>query len=148
MSDFAPIDLTSMDNTLSQAAAADYLDDAMSVCSGASDRADAPEDEQEFHEFLEFFVTKRRVVDVLWDYILKHNTFVKRWQGRLSRAEARAAEEKRRSEAGEEVIKKDRPRGNYGDVEWACYESWVKAYKADDRTDMIHAIKHAMAAEF
>ena len=137
-----------MDNTLSQAAAADYLDDAMSVCSGASDRADAPEDEQEFHEFLEFFVTKRRVVDVLWDYILKHNTFVKRWQGRLSRAEARAAEEKRRSEAGEEVIKKDRPRGNHGDVEWACYESWVKAYKADDRTDMIHAIKHAMAAEF
>ena len=35
-------------------------------------------------------------------------------------AEARAAEEKRRSEAGEEVIKKDPPRGNHGDVEWAC----------------------------
>jgi hypothetical protein len=29
-------------------------------------------------------------------------------------AEARAAEEKRRSEAGEEVIKKDPPRGNRG----------------------------------
>ena len=71
MSDFAPIDLTAMDNTLSQVAAADYLDDVMIVSSGASDRADAPEDEQEFHELLEFFVTKRRVIDVLWEYILK-----------------------------------------------------------------------------
>ena len=76
MSDFTPIDLTSMDNTLSQATAADYLDDALSVSSGASDRADAPEDEQEFHELLKYFVTKRRVIDVLWNYILEHNDFV------------------------------------------------------------------------
>ena len=79
---------------------------------------------------------------------LKHNAFVKRWHGRFSRIETRAAEEKRRSEAGEEVIKKDPPRGILGDVEWACYESWVVACKAGDRTDMIHAIKHAMAEEF
>ena len=104
----------------------------MSVSSGASDRADAPEDEQEFHELLELFVTKRRLIDVLWEYILKHNAFFMRWRGRLSRAEARAAVEKRRSEAGEQVIKKDPPRGNFGDVEWACNESWVVAFKAGD----------------
>ena len=72
---------------------------------------------------------------------------VKRWRKRLSKEEARAAEEKRRSEPSDEVIKKDPSRGNKGDVEWACYESWVVAFKADDRTDMIDAIKSAMAEE-
>ena len=74
-------------------------------------------------------------------------TRVQTWGQRHRRSQARAAEEKRLSEAGEGVIKKDPPRGNHGDVEWACYESWVVAFKADDRTDMIDAIKSAMAEE-
>jgi len=35
-------------------------------------------------------------------------------------------------------------RNRTGDVEFACYESWVMAYKNNDRQGMMNAITHAI----
>ena len=39
-------------------------------------------------------------------------------------------------------------RGNFGDIEFAFYESWVIAFKANNNHGMMDAIKHAMNDEF
>ena len=98
--------------------------------------ADAPEDEQEYADLLAFFKTKRNVIDILYDYIFKNNAFVARWKGRLSREKS--------ADNGKPAKKR---RGNYGDVEYACYEAWVKASKVNDRLAMMNAVKHAMKNE-
>ena len=82
------IDLTSLENALPQDDQNDRRDDDnMSIDSynDGSIKADAPEDELEFDELINFFATKRRVIDILYSHIFKHNTFVTRWKGRLSR---------------------------------------------------------------
>lgn len=98
--------------------------------------ADAPEDEQEYADLLAFFKTKRCVIDILYDHIFKNNAFVTRWKGRLSR--------ENRADVGKPILRR---RGNFGDVEYACYEAWVKAHKVGDHSAMINAVKNAMKNE-
>ena len=79
---------------------------------------------------------------------MKHNSFVQRWRGRMQRAAAREAEDNAAQAAGLPVRNRMSIRGNFGDVEFACYESWVIAFKENDNHKMMDAIKHAMNDEF
>ena len=79
---------------------------------------------------------------------MKHNSFVQRWRGRMQRAVAREAEDEAARLAGLPVRGRASLRGNFGDVEFACYESWVIAFKNNDNHGMMDAIKHAMNDEF
>ena len=79
---------------------------------------------------------------------MKHNSFVQRWRGRMQRAAAREAEDNVARAAGLPVRNRVSFRGNFGDVEFACYESWVIAFKENDNHKMMDAIKHAMNDEF
>lgn len=133
------IDLTSLGNDLPKDSDQNDRrdDDDMSICSY---KADAPEDEQEFDELINFFATKRRVIDILYDHIFKHNKFVTRWKVRLSKDNARAAQDKDCPTASGK-----QRRGHFGNVEFACYEAWVAAHKDNDRSGMMNAIKKAMS---
>ena len=139
MSTNKPIDLTSLENDLPKDSDQNDRrdDDDMSICSY---KADAPEDEQEFDELISFFATKRRVIDILYDHIFKHNNFVTRWKARLSKDNARAAEDKDRPAASGK-----QRRGHHGNFEYACYKAWVAAHKVNDRSGMMDAIKKAMS---
>ena len=66
----------------------------------------------------------------------------------MQRAAAREAEDAHAREAGLPVRNRTSVRGNFGDVEFACYESWVVAFKNNNNQDMMNAIKHAMNDEY
>ena len=104
--------------------------------------------QQELRQLREFYGTTRRVIEVLYDHIMKHNSFVQRWRGRMQRAAAREAEDAIAKAAGLPVRGRASLRGNFGDIEFVCYESWVVAFKAKDNQGMMDAIKQAMNDEF
>ena len=66
----------------------------------------------------------------------------------MQRAAAREAEDNAARAAGMPVRNRVSIRGNFGDVEFECYEAWVIAFKANDNHEMMNAIKHAMNDEF
>lgn len=96
-----------------------------------------------------FFGTTRRMVDVLNAHIMNHNPFVARWTARMKRAAAKEAAREARRQAGLFLPPRtSRVGGNFGDVEFACYESWVTAFKNNDNHGMMDAVKQAMNDDF
>lgn len=95
-----------------------------------------------------FFGTTRRMVDVLNAHIMNHNPFVARWTARMKRAAAKDALRQAARVAGTPPPRMSVARGNFGDVEFACYESWVTAFKNNDNHGMMDAVKQAMNDDF
>ena len=99
-----------------------------------------------------FFGSTRRMVDVLNAHIMNYNPFVARWTARMKRAAAKEAAREAARQAGLPLPTPTRRHrvsgGNFGDVEFACYESWVNAIKNNDNHGMMDAIKQAMNDDF
>ena len=86
-------------------------------------------------------------MDILYEHI-KQNRFVQRWMGRMIRSSLQNEKDKRAHALGLFVRNRTIMQNKFGDVEFACYESWAMAYKNNDRQGMMNAITHAMNDEF
>ena len=74
----------------------------------------------------------RNVIKILHNHIVTHNPFVARW--------------KRRGAPKPNPVGKRSP-GNFGDVEYACFEAWYQARLDGDEHAQNDAIKQAMNDE-